>query len=149
LASVRELKDQLIEQQLELSQALAKVQKATENLEQGQRVQPLDSVQYAMELGRLDFLSAVLASLAIAISLAGVIGYVEIRRKAAKEARQESQTATTQFLSTNGVELLKECLQDPQVVASLQVQLEKLGLDDTDTANADEFDGEDDEPVPD
>ena len=51
----------------------------------------VDSVQLATETGRLDFLSAVLACLAIILVVAGIFAFLNLRALARSSAREESR----------------------------------------------------------
>jgi len=59
---------------------------------------PLDVLQYAAQIGRLDFLTAVLAGLALIIGLGTfpLISFLRIR--AERAAREEARSATRQAL---------------------------------------------------
>lgn len=47
-----------------------------------------DSIELAGQLGRLDFISAVLAALSLALILCGIFAFLNIRNKAKKQARK-------------------------------------------------------------
>lgn len=95
-------------------------------------------VEYAAQTGRLDFLSATLTLLTVFLGFGGAISYFvlrsDVRSRAAEAAKDEAGRAVREFLSVNGRELIREALDDAEVVARLQVEFSKLGLDDTETA---------------
>ena len=52
-----------------------------------------DAVELATEFGRLDFLNAVLASIAVLLAVFGFIFFFEVRHRARKDAREEARKA--------------------------------------------------------
>ena len=52
----------------------------------------IDSIQYAAQLGRLDFISALLAALGIIMVFGGLFAFINIRSKA-EQAAEEIATA--------------------------------------------------------
>lgn len=71
-----------------------------------------DSVQLATETGRLDFLSAVLACLAIILVVAGIFAFLNLRALARSAAREESQKtaerAAVEYLQKELPTIVKE-----------------------------------------
>lgn len=48
----------------------------------------------------------------------------------------EAGKSVEKHLSENGAALIKECLSDAQVVAQLQLEFKKLGIEDSDDASS-------------
>jgi hypothetical protein len=96
------------------------------------------ALDYAAQTGRLDFLSAALTVLTVLLGVGGALSYFvlrsDVRARAEEAARDEAGRAVREFLSTNGPKVIREALDDAEVVARLQVEFSKLGLDDTETA---------------
>lgn len=66
-----------------------------------------DAVQVAMQLGRLDLVTIMLGWFALLISGFALLGYFEIRHKAAFVAREEAQKAAKEWLEREGPALLR------------------------------------------
>lgn len=91
------------------------------------------AVKAALELGRLDYMSSLLAAIGVLIAIFGLIGYLNVRfsakRVAEDEARATARESAAAFLnSDDGMEVIKQALRDPKFLASFQEQLTKLGL---------------------
>jgi hypothetical protein len=71
-----------------------------------------DSVQAALQLGRLDFISALLASLAILIAILSIVGFWNVRTSAVqtahKAARDELTRELPKLLTQACLDVLKE-----------------------------------------
>jgi len=99
----------------------------------------VSAVEFAAQTGRLDFLSALLASLAVILTLGGLYGFFvfrsDVKNRAADVARDAAGTAVQQYLSANAKTLIKEALDDAEVVSRLHIEFAKLGLDDSESAD--------------
>lgn len=75
----------------------------------------LDPIQCASQLGRLDFLSALLACIGIILTLGGVAAFFSVRRLAKdvakKEAEQSSEYHASRYIQNNLERLIKEHLE--------------------------------------
>ncbi len=73
-----------------------------------------DSVQIALELGRLDFVTVALALLAAVISLAAIVAYIEFNRRVSKMAKEEAKkmatTICTDWLAREAPALVKDAV---------------------------------------
>jgi hypothetical protein len=67
---------------------------ASNSLAKGQVV---DAVSLAAQLGRLDLVSALLATIGFLVGVAGIVGYTEIRNRAIREARD----AAIEYVNAN------------------------------------------------
>jgi len=68
----------------------------------------LDSIQNAAQLGRLDFLSALLASISVALVLGGVFAFLNFRSIAKETAKDEAAEISKQVAARVTNEYLKE-----------------------------------------
>jgi len=93
-----------------------------------------DAVQLAGELGRLDVVTAVLAVLAIMLGFGSIAGFWMLRGAAKNAAKAITPEAVEVHLQRNGVDLLKEAMSDPQMLAKLHAAWVELGLNDADKA---------------
>lgn len=96
-------------------------------------LQKPDSLQAAMELGRLDFVSAVLASIALLIVIFGLIGYGFFNWRVhgiamAETGRLVPDSVVATLSGPNGATILRNALQDPAVLAALQARILELGI---------------------
>ena len=73
-----------------------------------------DQIQLATQLGRLDFLSAVLACLAIILAVAGIFGFIHFRGVARNTARDTAREETQKIAESAAVQYLQERL--PQMM---------------------------------
>jgi hypothetical protein len=115
------------------------------------------AVKAALELGRLDYISALLAAIGVLIAIFGLLAYLNVRfspkRVAEDEARKTTEKSVaeyfsgvgadrisrdagiaaesrvTEFLSSqSGLEVVKQALLDPNFLAAFQAELANLGL---------------------
>lgn len=81
----------------------------------------------------------VLAVLAIILAIGAIFSYTTFRRDiqltAQETAMLEAGKSVNKHLSEYGAALIKECLSDAQVVAQLQLEFKKLGIEDSDVAD--------------
>lgn len=97
------------------------------------------AVEFAAQTGRLDFLSAVLAAIAFVLTLGGLFGFFvfrsDVKSRAADVARDAAGSAVQAYLAANATLLIKNALDDAEVVARLHIEFAKLGLDDSEGAD--------------
>ncbi len=86
----------------------------------------------------LTVVEIVIAALAIFLAFAAIFSYTafkkEVQLSARETAIEEAGKSVGEHLSVNGAALIKECLSDAQVVAQLQLEFKKLGIEDSDDA---------------
>ncbi|MDE0279745.1 MAG: hypothetical protein OXN16_01495 [Gammaproteobacteria bacterium] len=90
----------------------------------------VDSVHYAAEIGRLDFISALLAIIATGLALAALFSFVHFRRVAKLQARETAEKIAREVAEKHANEYIQREL--PKILASYSGMLE---VDDN-TANA-------------
>lgn len=90
----------------------------------------MDSVHYAAEIGRLDFISALLAIIAIGLALAAIYSFVHFRNVAGSQARETAERIAHEVAEKQANEYIQREL--PKILASYSAI---LGVDD-ETANA-------------
>ncbi len=71
-----------------------------------------DSIQYAAQIGRLDFLSAALAVLGILIGLIAIIAFIHFRGVAKKEAKEVSRKVAKKAAEKAANKYIQENLLD-------------------------------------
>lgn len=80
----------------------------------------------------------VLAVLAIVLALGAVFSYTTFRRDIQLTAQETAEVvagnSVERHLSEHGADLIKACLSDAQVVAQLQLEFKRLGIEDSDDA---------------
>lgn len=96
------------------------------------------ATEIAAQTGRLDFLSATLAIFTAFLAVAAFTSFwifrSVVKQVSEETAKAEARQAVENYLSEHGRSLIKEALDDAEVVARLQIELRKLGLDDSDEA---------------
>jgi len=75
-----------------------------------------DAVCQAAQLGRLDFLSALLAAVAILLALGGIYAFINIRSSAQQVARAAAEEESRKLAETAAIAYLEREL--PRLVAS-------------------------------
>ena len=90
----------------------------------------MDSVHYAAEIGRLDFISALLAAIAIGLALAAIYSFIHFRNVAGSQARMTAEKIATEVAEEHANRYIQSEL--PKIVAAYSAV---LGVDD-ETANA-------------
>lgn len=97
------------------------------------------AVEIAAQTGRLDFLSALLAAIALIFTLGGFLGFFlfrsDVKSRAAEVAREAAGSAVKEHMQQNAISLIKAALDDAEVVARLHLEFTKLGLDDSEDAD--------------
>lgn len=97
------------------------------------------AVEIAAQTGRLDFLSALLAAIALIFTLGGFLGFFllrsDVKSRATDVAREATTPAVEDYMTKNAVSLIKAALDDAEVVARLHIEFTKLGLDDSEDAD--------------
>lgn len=97
------------------------------------------AVEFASQTGRLDFLSALLAAIALIFTLGGFLGFFlfrsDVKSRAAEVARDAAGSAVEAHMAQNAIVLIKAALDDAEVVARLHIEFAKLGLDDSEDAD--------------
>lgn len=96
-------------------------------------------VEFAAQTGRLDFFSGLLASVAIILTFGGLYGFFvfrsDVKSRAADVAREAASKEVQVYLTANATALIKDALDDAEVVARLHIEFAKLGLDDSEGAD--------------
>lgn len=91
-----------------------------------------DALQIAYDVGVLEMLSIGIALLGIALVIIGFTAYFTVLRaaKAAAQsvAKKDVPGAVEQYVRKDGFAVIKQVLKDPQALATLQAEWEKLGL---------------------
>ena len=94
----------------------------------------------------LTTIEVVLAVLAITLALGAIFSYTTFRRDIQLTAREtamfEASKSVDKHLSEHGVNLIRECLSDAQIVAQLQLEFKKLGIEDSDEASSVDVDSD-------
>jgi heme/copper-type cytochrome/quinol oxidase subunit 2 len=72
----------------------------------------MDSVSYAAQLGRLDFISALLACIALIVAVFGFYGLFEFRRAAKKKAARVARETTLEYLKNELPITVREILRE-------------------------------------
>jgi hypothetical protein len=92
-----------------------------------------DAIHMALELGRLDLFSGLLAAIAIILAVGGVIGAGFLNWKAHAIAKAETRRVVPEsvsevLLGDRGPEIIRNALKDPSVLASVQAAILELGI---------------------
>ncbi|MER8803800.1 hypothetical protein [Mesorhizobium sp. M0898] len=102
-----------------------------------------DALQIAYDVGVLELLGIALSILGVALVLIGFGAYFSIRRSAQQAARDVAHKnvpeSVQEHIRKDGFAVIKEVLKDPQALAALQAQMERLGL--TDVTDAGDVEG--------
>ena len=82
----------------------------------------------------------VLAVLAIVLAFGAIFSYTTFRRDiqltAQEKATDQAEKSVEAYLARDGATLIKKCLNDAEVVAQLQLEFKKLGIEDSDDASS-------------
>lgn len=78
--------------------------------------QASDVMEVAHELGRLDFVTAILAALTLLVALGGIFAFFDVRRVAKATARAESETHARQVAEATAVNYLEREL--PRLISA-------------------------------
>lgn len=103
-----------------------------------------DALAAAGQLGRLDFFSGLLATVAVLISLAAVFAFIEVRAKAARSARDAAleevkmiaPSEVTRYLSENPTLWVTVLRENPWIIEGAIRRLQVVGEMPADEANA-------------
>lgn len=97
-----------------------------------------DAIQVAMEIGRLDVISILITVLGIFLGVTALVGSWMIRREALAVAQEAAVNATpsavSAFMDGSGDDIVRQSLKHPVVVARLQAEFIRLGIEDADSA---------------
>lgn len=97
-----------------------------------------DTVAAAAMVGRLDIVSLLLAFVGILVAIVGIGGVWYSRREAVGAAQSEAQTVVPdevqKYMNNDGSSIIRECLDDADIVARLQRKFIELQIEDTDEA---------------
>ncbi|WP_170582753.1 hypothetical protein [Ruegeria arenilitoris] len=84
-------------------------------------------------------IEVVLAVLAIVLALGAIFSYTTFRRDiqltATETAMEEARKTIERQLSTNGAQMIRDCLSDAEMVAQLQLKFREYGLEDAEEAS--------------
>ncbi|MBB6469610.1 hypothetical protein HNQ96_005500 [Aminobacter lissarensis] len=102
-----------------------------------------DALQIAYDVGVLELLSIGIAMLGLGLVILSLFAYLTLRRAAQSSAREvamaEVPAAVDRHIRDDGFAVIKQVLKDPQALATLQAEWEKLGL--TNASEADLVEG--------
>jgi hypothetical protein len=95
-----------------------------------------DAVQAALELGRLDFFSGLLAAIALILALLSVVGIGFLNWRAHIIAKEEARNLVPDSVrmalsGPDAADLLRSVLVEPGVLAAIQAAIVDAGLGDT------------------
>jgi len=98
----------------------------------------VDSISMSAQLGRLDIISIILGGFGLLLGVGALAGFWMVRREAIAGARDVAPAAVSEYMSEQASGLIRECLSDSEIAASLHSEILRLGL--RDAADADQVD---------
>lgn len=102
-----------------------------------------DALRVAYEVGVLELLSIALAILGVALIVVGFGAYFSIQRAAkaaaGEVAKSHVPTAVEEFIRRDGFAVVRAVLSNPEALAKLQAEMDRLGL--TDAQDAENVEG--------
>lgn len=101
-----------------------------------------DAIGLAVEIGRLDIVSLILAMFGLLTGFTALIGFWAIRREAIAKAKETITEVgpdyVRDYMASNAPSLLRVALMDAEVVSTIQAEVMRLGI--RDASEADEVD---------